>query len=345
MRVLELRPLDMSFFRPPAGVTQAGVHGPSAMVKSLSYPMPSTIAGALAAIAYRTGKCSLDQANVDVDEFEDQYTCLEALLGEEFALRPGLARVNGEVYAYTGSRELTLLKTLLDTGKKASQSGSGRYSLRHVGFIGIALQRGSKAVVEGNLYHADAVDYPGAGASILVIAHGATGDLPSTVIPLGAETRMAALQPIEINEEQVKLYNGAGGTGRWRAILLTPALLRKAPSSVNGVILASSQSLAAELGELLVEGSVEAVKKCVEEARVEVVPRGELQAEILNSGWSMLEGRARRPYLILPPGTEVSVRIKSRECVEEVAKKGLGAHSRLGWGTAALRPDTNPTSS
>ncbi len=330
---IELKPLGQAFFRPPAGVTQAGVHGPSSMVKSLSYPMPSTISGALAGIAYRSGLCSLDNS-IDVDVYEDHYACLKELLGEQFSLRPGLVRARGRIYAYTGSQRLPPIECL--TAPSQATCRDEELTLPHAGYIGIALSRHSKAVAEGHLYHSEAVDYPATEASILVLVQAKAVDIREDIIMLGAETRPALLS-ID-NSVDIKLLMGGGpeGSDKWEATLLTPALLGKAPEADCMVITATS-SLASMLSRLLQEESQNSISNCISTLEVIEVPRGELQAEILNAGWSMRAKTLRRPYLILPPGTRIRLEAPP-ECIDRVVEAGLGAHSRLGWGTIAVKP-------
>lgn len=335
-RMIEVKPLGHSFFRPPAGVTQAGIHGPSAMVKSLSYPMPSTIAGALAGIAYKKGLCvnQLDEARVE--DFRDQYTCLTTLLGEDFILRPGLLKAGGKLYGYIGKPTVYPLEELLGPGKTLEDAE--KLELPHTTYIGIALNRRDKTVVEGNLYHSDAVDYTAVDASIIVLYKGGSNVDLDTITPLGAETRVSRV--VTAREEgpgieALARLPGDCSTCKMEAILLTPALV-KGGLPPRGQVILADHTTAKTVSETLAEAT--GLRECISSIGIESIPRGELQAEILNTGWSILAGKVREPYLMLPPGTRLHITASSRECVLRIAEHGLGAHSRLGWGTVALKP-------
>ncbi|GBF08394.1 CRISPR-associated protein [Aeropyrum pernix] len=352
---IRIKPLSPSLFRRPTGVFEASVHGPAAGAVSLSYPMPSTIAGMLAGTARQLGLCSPSSAG----DYEDQMECLQALFGEGFALRPGLASAGGRLYAYLGVKSLVEVGALkramrrvgvgrLNTAHTAGlreealgEAGS-RLEIAFTSHIGVALDRHSKSAAEGMLYRAQLADYtstPGR-PEVIVYARSSTGDMGIKTLPtpLGgdAKTAIVKAQPAEETPREllVDTQAGNGGSGKWLLTLLTPALLEETPLPLagSGEPVTIGEEAAETLGKALLRES--SASECHNaKLSMTLVPRGELELEIVNPGWSRLEKRPRRPHLLVPPGSIGVLEGAGPECINKLAEEGIGAHSRLGWGT------------
>jgi len=342
--VIYLKPLTSSVFRGPAGVFQAGLHGPAATSLSLTYPLPSTIAGLIAGLAWRMGLCNPAAPDVGVSDFGDQERCVRAILGEGYYLRPGLAVAGGHYYAYTGSGrliELGELKRYMESCGIPPECPEKTLEPPRLARAGVALDRASKRAATGFLYSQEEVDYSALGASLAVLA--GPGWVPGArgiTAPLGGEQRAAIITVEDAVDPAELLVEGEGP--RWRAILLTPALLHKAPA--GGAVRADT-SLAGEVARLLYEESDGEVRNCIEASSLEIheIPRGELVLSIAYTGVSLAATASkpghhvvyRSPHVIVPPGTTLTIKAP-RNCAEKIARLGIGAHSRLGWGTLLL---------
>jgi len=338
--VLEVLPLSEWYFRVPSPL-EPGVHGPGVSRGSLTYPLPSTIAGALAFMAYRKGLCSASE-NVDV-EFNDLRECISGLFGKQAVIRPGFSARGDSYYAYIGSPVMPRLDRLREKLQelafrigRSKSPGLTAHSLigrliregdplmpLHGHRTGIAIARSSKNVIEGHLYSVEYVDYRSLGAKLVALVKPKPGKPIKDTTRFGGEGGVALASLREPEKEEEMLVQGRGDT--WAFTLLTPALLDSAPTAPLNP---SSPKLGEELGSLITS-----MHSCVEEAKVLHIPRGELDTSTILPGWRL--NKPRKPHLLIPPGT-AGLLVASPNCARDVAEKGVGAHSDIGWGTILL---------
>jgi hypothetical protein len=343
--VVWFRALTTLTFRPPTPF-EAGVHGPAAAGTTYSYPPPSTLAGALAFVAFRRRLCTPPAGG---REFDDVRGCLRGLLGGEPNLRAGLlAREAGgrlELYAYTGSRRLVEAGCLLNSlrglpreGTRAREElerrleacGSLRVGAR--ARYGVGLERGSKAASPGMLYSLERLAYT--TAHPVLLASPAPEGLREHV-RLGGKGGLAMVESGPSIDPLGVLARIEERRRAWAALLIAPALLEpsKLPSPGVGPVEASDPDWAGRLAEALLP------RECGgSEAVLLHAPRNEWALATTTPGWSLASGRPRMPVLAVPPGSLILVRDAGDECARAIALRGLGDHSDLGWGTAAVAP-------
>lgn len=350
-------PLSRMSFKPPTPFT-AGIHGPGAAGTSLSYPMPSTLAGRIANLAFTAGLC--DNNNGSIEDYSDVTGCLEQLLGRGFHLRTGLL-VDGEgrVYAYINGSSMPSVETLhsslessvapgeplsartiVEALRGAADKGPKITAVR-AAYTGIALASG-KRVRENLIYSLEYVQYR-PHASILVEA-----TAPNTnsvldqilgrelLLKLGSKTGIFALRKEKIQPR--RLYGDPTSAERAVVLLTSPALLDQEhnPYMAGEPVLVSSPETARRLAEKLLEAAGHLKKDDAVRARVVLVPKGEYSHSVETLGWSFRENRPRPPMLVVPPGTVLVIERPERELLEDIAAKGLGLHSRLGWGSSLV---------
>ncbi|MCE4602283.1 MAG: hypothetical protein F7B18_03785 [Desulfurococcales archaeon] len=329
-------------FREP-GLFDATVHGPSTAGRSLLYPHPSTIAGALASLFYKQDL--LDRCDND-SVFWDQECMLSSGLGS-YRIYSGYALDDeDEVYLYTGMG-FAKLEPLRESIRRILDKYKGYLDARHFintirrattagrkpalfERIGIALDRRVKAAREGYLYilqHVDYVDSKGRFHPAIYLEAEkeikATGRRP---LFLGGERRITLYS---IHEDRRPGLSGfTRGKDLVAALLIAPAILVGTPlEDVNMVTPGSAEKLAIEL---LNEAGLS--NKFDIEAPYLVQASGQ-PVEMINAGWSMAMGMLREPVIIVPPGTILLLKPRRSDAIEELYGKGLGSYTRLGWGT------------
>lgn len=338
------RPLTRLAFRPPWGVFQAAVYGPAVAATTLSYPLPSTIAGALSFIAYRKGLCGGGQDR----DFELTQECLEGVLGGGFAVRPGLVRVAGRLYYYDGG------------GFKEVQGG-GRLKPARGRYVGVALDRRAKTNLrveeKGHIFNVSVIEPVLGGPErlefVALLRPGKDEGLREFLAGreparLGGEHAYAGQAVVDLERlDRNPLVQVEGGSIA-RIVLVTPALLeldagRGVPGISSGEPILASHSLIRSILEELINQSPEDVRNCVSLERADKgnnagIPRNELQLEVVQPGWSTPDDSPRKPHLLIPAGTWMTVKLEDSSCADKVAWQGLGSHSNLGWGSPLLKP-------
>ena len=333
--MVAFQPLTGLLFRAPGSVYEAGLHGPGVAAHSLSYPLPSTVVGALSFLAYRKGLCKPTSS----EDFSDHHQCLKVLLGGNIYIRPGLLYANGSFYAYLGSSRFVSLEAL---GKGDEYSRQHVIRARRTSVVGIALDRATKAVVEGMLYTASYVEYEKNASIAVLLGPDWNFDSKEWVMPLGGDTRSVHAFLLEGGYDPIEILV-SGRSDKWEAILLTPALLHLEEEDGAGVGIGGSgetviidDNLVEEIAGALRCQSEREVNNCIKSIEINRIPRGELEAGILSPGWSVAKNAPREPHLLLPPDTRLLIEAHN-ECAGIIARLGLGVHSRLGWGTVFLR--------
>ncbi len=340
-------PVGPSRFRAP-GEFSAGTRGPASMAASLHYPLPSTIAGALAQIAW-AGGAGLGGCNPDFFGCVD--ALLKSLLGENYALRPGYLVSHGTVYAAVSAPQplyvplhrlpgyvACLLEAVaeaytvpgLDIGGRFEKcvSEAGALRPRYKEFVGIKLgdygeeRLWQRVVEEGYMYYAADLDLFATfhnEASVAVEVLGAENRVPEgVVVRFGGEgypARISVGEPIAVDKM-------GDGEKPLAALLLEPALLNTAPPR-----------------PWLVEPGI--LKNYIEESRrtgddiaypfreIAAVYTFSNQASLLIPGYTMKEDRLRKPRPSLPRGTI----ILGKGSPGKVYREGIGLYTRIGWGT------------
>uniref|UniRef100_A0A7J3ZK95 Type III-B CRISPR module-associated protein Cmr3 n=1 Tax=Fervidicoccus fontis TaxID=683846 RepID=A0A7J3ZK95_9CREN len=340
---ISFKPITPLVLRAPSPL-EPGIHGPGVGRGHISYPMPSTLAGALAFVAWSSGA---RQEAFTTEDYDDTRGCLAKLLGSSFMLRVGLVRVEGRTRAYIGtgafpetSRLLDLLAGLARSWQKSGGSVAAGLLVREllkrasesawrppsVARTGIALNRSRKSVVEGMLYTNVEIDYR--GSSILVYAYVSETTGPGTrhLVKLGGEGGIALLEIPASNppEPFCELACKAGDSVN-ALMLISPALLDGGLHEGAAVI--SSDALATSMAERLLSGYA-----CAGYSKVVAIPKGELEPLVTLPGWSLASNRPRAPMQLVPAGLVLVTESESR-CVAEIVRRGVGLHSDLGWGT------------
>ncbi len=323
-------------FRAPSSLAAAS-HGPGVGGFSLPYPFPSTLAGALGFQAYSSQPqaCSGQGAG---GAFDDIDACLQQLLGQEYHLYTGMAwdTERDTLLYYTEHGYLDINTITSDIAVRVACSSregqsppKGKKPARML-YTGIALNRATKSVAKSLLYTLEYHDIFSANMAYLVLAvHSGTTGIGRRPIRLGGEARTAILEETsrlgDIDPEPEKVLVEGSGTGKWLLFLLSPALLDTSPWDICTPVLLSD-NYAEKLASLLLQGTGLS-------GRVLRVPKDPIGLTVIAPGWSTRDKRPRRPHLYVPPGTMVEVRRASRSDVEALVERGLGLHTRIGWGT------------
>ena len=365
------------------GLFDVGVHGPGAEPEASLYPWPPHVAGILAGLAYEaqwsnevSGSRECPAESALEEEFSDTRSCLRRLLGDEYRIYLGMARVgssnggdDGRVMVLVGDWKLHSIGVVwraLENAARHLLSGEGvsasslskmftdilkedEDAAKPTVFrrVGIALRRGSKTVSEAMLYvqpESFLLDKR-TRAEIRVLALVESSmTLPvneSRVMRLGADNKPGVLWfRKDAGAPASFLYrrlNSNGSRDSCLALLFTIS-----PTVISGSpttvegVMVPGSEGSKHLSESLLGAS-----GAVDDA--EPIPPylaqvGGSRAKVLSVGWSMARGYLRRPMLVMPPGLLVPVRL--RECsgksVEKLLRRGVGEHTDLGWGTVMV---------
>ena len=335
-------------FREPR-VFDIGVYGPGAAGSSMAYPLPSTVAGIVASIAFERGLCNPPTGGIGGSGvFDDTAHCVEQLLGEGFHLYTGLAQYRGNVYAYTGAylvRLEKLVELLAEKAKKpvrvvldlqAPECCPEDIVLRpgRERRTGIGLNRATKTASLGLIYSLEYIGLQKGKETVRLLAFAETkGDAKHLVgryaVKLGGENRPGILDV----EEAEKPYSEIAANcreeegNRVLLFLVSPAILERSPWE-NGVVDVTTNA-AKRLAEMLLQGlPLQPVRPYLATTR---------PIEAVMPGWSMAWRRHRRPVLLVPPGTVIVAKPAGEEdacrAAREAAEKGVGEYRDLGWGS------------
>ncbi len=349
-RLAVFQPLSLAMFGSPGKLLEAGLHGPGAGASSLYYPLPSTLAGALAKAVAGDPSCDGKLRDFTGD-FDDLDCVLRDVLGDEYILRAGLARSEeGEYYVYVGEGLVRhdavteYVARRLGEEKKPCNEKKGRESLvyrpRKAGYTGIALKRDSKTVEEGMLYYMELVDYTRpVRLEIILPFQGRVGRASLNHVRLGGEGSVARFR-LEESGLDVSSRLCLGRSRTLRLLLVSPALIEPlggggVPFVVGGAV-ASGEKLGKWIASRLLENAKDECGS-IHYKRV-LVPANDLELSIVFPGWTFMD-KPRRPHVIVPAGTILEVEVSNPEaCCRKLTVEGVGAHSRLGWGTVVVVP-------
>ena len=217
-------PTGPLMFRGPMEFTPT-VRGPQAFARTLPIPLPSTVAGCLAALM-------LEHGNVELpEEDKDWERSLMKILGidKQACLRGPYLLVENEVYVPLGEGVIKLkdlletfnnieAKKILSISKPLERFFSGSIiRLKKMEYIGKGLRRSTKTVERGLLYSAEFVDYistfHGRKVYISVDVHGQTPlsklfDSKSYTIRLGGEGKIVR---VKFKKEEYCLWKSVRG--------------------------------------------------------------------------------------------------------------------------------------
>jgi len=365
-----VEPLGGLFFRKP-GVYTAGASGPAAAGASYSYPLPSTVAGQLAALLRRAG---VNPQGRGSGRFGDLDAVFRAACGGEYRLRTGLVEYAGRVYAYLNRSEFAPLDKLKRLGEILKEIGGveadgpvahsldcaikervlkdeegGRaFKVSRVEQVKVGLDRKRKTAAEQLLYTRDEVHYP-QGARLLHLLRCGGEPQVGGVAKLGGDMGMTHVKVGgEANPEL--LLGGDAGHENWLVILVSPALLdaeeNRMPGQVGKPVDVSHEKYAEKLADKLLRPAFKGEEKWGS-ARAVLAPKGEARLEVIFPGWeskwnssgiSAGSGAYRRPALLVPAGTVLYVEGLGSGAARRLVENGVGVDSRLGWGTVVLSP-------
>ena len=332
LTVYLMEALQPLIYRRPSEIA-AQAHGPAVGAASMEQPFPTGLAGALANYARLRGLCS--PSSCGDTGFENLEECLRGLLGKGFHLYTGFMLDGaGEVWAPSPSRGFARLRDfprLFMAQVQGSRIDAEVLEPPRRQRVGIALNPSTKTVRRGMLYVMEEQLPPETLQPALLVsapnAETLPGSLPSL---LGSKGRMVVLRRSSSGVESVAelLVHGGDGCGRWLLALASPALLDWSPWE-EVVELTDGRAVRSLAGSLLAGTPIEPGR-----VSAVLVPKRAPGLEVIAPGWCTPEGRPRRPYLHVPPGTMLLVEA-DRGSIEKAVERGLGLYTELGWGTVA----------
>jgi len=371
-QVVGFRPLSRLTLKPPQPFT-AGVHGPGSFGTTLSYPAPTTVAGALISL-YANGPIRVDPPPTN-KPFGDLADALhQAIYGSpggesdcrgDLEIYTGLLlnTENGRLHAYINKDifpsvseianilhgEKPILKLQEPPVDKSIRAVRGR-------FTGIALERGTKNVLQQHLYSIESILYK-PQAEIIAIVTTSKQPPQDKPVKLGSKSGLALAHTIaepKIKATTIDNYTLEQGT---HLLLITPALIEapKDNPANTGTIILTSKNLKNGLPAKLVKKRGDG-----QPGTLLLVPKGEHTLSVYTTGWSERLGMYRKPMLVIPPGTlikidkeikidnkiiKIELKIKSKEeesKKEEILLTKIGDHTNIGWGTALIIPPKQP---
>ena len=336
--ILVLKTLGPVILNAPGDVT-AAVHGPAVGGRWLDQPLPSTIAGLMAAEAYRRGLCEPKDCTLDCTstpecnnvaiDFHNIHICISKLLGEKYKLYTGLGITNeGEILVYTQKgfikpRELDKLvdeKGAIDAVKPM-----------HKRYVGIAIKPGTKTVRTSLLYTVEQI-LPDKFNYAAIIESQKVVQLPS-IVRFGADAKIArpVIQVLKKDPSKL-LLNGNNQCNRWILNVASPALLSNTPWNENEPIILTRSKL-----EILFKGLLGTMGTENEITIEEIImPKTGPGLEVIAPGWCTPAKRPRYPMLHIPAGTVFIIQA-DYNTVERIVARGLGENTQQGWGTVAAK--------
>ncbi len=293
----------------------------SAGLAAIPVPLPSTVAGALAA-ALGAEPCRASGG--------DPLACQEGVL-RSF----GVERFRGPLLvAERGGR----LEPLVPVAPQSFSDLDGRrYSVESGERVGVALSRASKSVLEGYLYLEElawGVRIGGGGIEpyrlLMEVKAGEAFRAPRLVL-LGGERPAFKADTVAgsvVEERLASLWGGAWGREAREAVIAvaTPAVLprdhRASPLDLQGSLERALKELLGSAG-VAVEG-VEPLNRCTITA--------------LGLGYDVARNLPRPYEPVLLPGCLFRARASSGLEPRRLYREGIGRYAQLGWGTVLPLP-------
>ncbi len=335
---ISIKPLSSLMFKRPSEFHPV-VTGPSLAASTLIYPLPSTIAGA---VTFALLNSLNKQGEGETKELHEVLSCMDLNFYVGLAeLRDDNQGSPGELY-YLTPQGLVKGSELARWVRREIEEPEYLRPLR-VGKIGIALNRLTKSTREGYLYVAERVQYPTGFSFVALLSGSPRGPLNAT-IRFGGDQGIAEVALSSAPEGELRKFLVLDPTGgslavkaeKWSIVLIAPALLSDSPWEE---VIELNHNKVKEIGEMLLKDAQ------LEVERVNV-PKGELPLEVMRTGWSLASGAPKEPALVVPVGTQITVRgdyssvllaIK-RKLGDPLGNADLLGRKREGWGTAVAVP-------
>lgn len=334
-----MRPVGSILFEPNGPLMFRGpmefmptVRGPQALARTLPLPLPSTIAGCLATLLLDKGVASLPKTPVSWEDALIQV--LE--LSDKACLRGPYLLVDNEVYIpfETGVIKLRdLVRKFREIDIKEAIYGdeirhmleSLMIRLEKIEYVGIGLEKATKAVKRGLLYSAEFVDYPstfkGHKVSIAMDVYGATAltKLPSSeqyIIRLGGEGRTVRVKINEVSYlweavNEIEKRIEPISKGEYIIYVVSPVLMKTPLANLAPVIVSRPKFSIKGIDAELLVGRV----------------------DVLGAGFD-IHREVRKPmYASLLYGSLLKVNTRKRNMIE-LYRQGLSdVGNKLGYGT------------
>ncbi len=324
-------------FRRPSNMS-IGKYAPGSIARSLPYPWPSTLAGAIAYVKYAEKKDGVTNSGTGGSGVYGDIEALLHLMFGEHKLYTGLAEdMQGKTLYYTPygyvSRpifEATVKSILRDTHPSIDPRNYRKPGVHSR--IRISLERKEKTVREEHLFQENYTDPLSVELKYLVLIKASKEASPiETPVRLGGRGRVGFLEAKQAKDntiEEAFLPAKDDGCGKWALTLVSPALLDKSPWK-NGEPILLSDKYSKALAKLLL-GQPDI--KDSEITGVYVPKNDPIGLQTISPGWSTAEGKPRRPMLYIPPGTIITLEA-GKEKIRGYVDRGLGGETGIGWGT------------
>lgn len=238
-------------FRGPMEFTPT-IRGPQTLARTLPLPLPSTTAGCLATLLLDKGVTSLP---ITAPNWEEALIQVLGLRGKA-CLRGPYLLVNDEVYV-PFEEGVIKLRDLLEKSKEIENVIYGDeffkklkpiiVQLKKIEYVGIGLNRVTKAVKRGLLYSAEFVDYlstfKGCRVSIAVDVHGETAlnNLPQEqyIMRLGGEGKTVQIKTSKTSylwKTVSEVIRKVGFKKEYLIYMISPALIKTPLTSLTTVV-------------------------------------------------------------------------------------------------------------
>ncbi len=356
---IRIRPIDKARFR-SYGSFEALAHGPATSASTLTYPLPTTIAGVLSSYVYPSvniTKTSIDE----MDLYEDflNYLFFNKLkCNGDWSIRGGFLYITGnndeKLYVALGNvfKEYETLKKLLSSEngvldvyldnleKIVDGINPGRVLVRIYNDkidkdrivlkrIGIGLEKGVKITRTGYIYLASDLYF----SAITKEVKGSSSGLYVEVVGLRCEYELSFITrfagegyPAEIRiGGEDTIYNQLNDHEQCLVLVqLTPTILShnvaKKVENYTGLTLTI-------IYEDLLRGFAETFLAIGDTSLVTDLFKSKITA--IHPGYSLAQNRYRNPYTVIT-GNPLII---AKGSPKEIYRKGVGEYTKYGWGT------------
>ena len=326
-------------FRRPSNMS-IGKYAPGSIARSLPYPWPSTLAGAIAHIKYLENEEGVPSGNTGGNGVYSDIESLLHLMFGNYKLYTGLAEdIQGKTLYYTPygyvSRPIfeATIKSIIRDARLTIDPGNYLKPGVH-SRIRISLEREEKTVREEHLFQEDYTDPLSVELKYLVLIKASIKTSPiKTPVRLGGRGRIGFLETKQAKDntiEETLLPAEDEDCNKWALTLVSPALLDKSPWNKGEPILLTEKYGKALAKLLLGQPDIENA----EITSVYVPKNDPIGLQTVSPGWSTAEEKPRRPMLYIPPGTIITLET-GKDKISGYVDRGLGKETGIGWGTTA----------
>ncbi len=324
-------------FRRPSNMS-IGKYAPGSIARSLPYPWPSTLAGAMAHIKYVEKKDGVTSSSTGGSGVYNDIEALLHLMFGEHKLYTGLAEdMQGKTLYYTpyGYVSRPIFEATVKSITRDTHPSIDPRNYRKPGVhsrIRISLDRREKTVREEHLFQENYTDPLSVELKYLVLIKASKEASPiETQVRLGGRGRVGFLETKQAKDnaiEEALLPAKDEDCSKWALTLVSPALLDKSPWDKGEPILLTEKYGKALAKLLLGQPDTENA----EITSVYVPKNDPIGLQTLSPGWSTAEGKPRRPMLYIPPGTIITLKA-GKDKIRDYIDRGLGEETGIGWGT------------